>query len=45
MVQTFPCKKVKSKVNPNKAMYTISKTFKDCEQNTIDGLKSIDDDL
>ena len=28
-------------INPNKALYTISKTFKDCEQNTIDGLKLI----
>jgi len=28
-------------VNPNKALYVISKTFKDCEQNTTDGLKLI----
>lgn len=30
-----------SNVNPNKTLCTISKTFKDCEQNTIDGLKLI----
>jgi phosphomannomutase len=31
-------------VNPKKALYTISETFKDCEQNTIDGLKLIWED-
>ena len=28
-------------INPNKALYIISQTFKDCEHNTIDGLKLI----
>jgi len=28
-------------VNPNKALYIISETFKDCEHNTMDGLKLI----
>jgi phosphomannomutase len=28
-------------INPNKALYLISKTFKDCEHNTVDGLKLI----
>ena len=28
-------------INPNKALGIISETFKDCEQNTIDGLKLI----
>ena len=32
------------KVNPNRALYTISKTFEDCEQNTVDGLKLIWED-
>ena len=28
-------------VNPNKALYIISETFKDCKHNTMDGLKLI----
>ncbi|MBC8312404.1 MAG: phosphoglucosamine mutase [Candidatus Marinimicrobia bacterium] len=28
-------------INPNKALYIISETFKDCEHNTMDGLKLI----
>ena len=31
-------------INPNKALYIISETFKDCEHNTMDGLKLIWDD-
>ena len=29
------------KINPNKALHIISETFKNCEQNTMDGLKLI----
>ena len=28
-------------INPNEVLYIISKTFKECDQNTIDGLKLI----